>query len=328
MVESTDSAPVPLRTAGSDPPRWPALVRRYRVDLVLLLVAVVWGGSYLSAKVLTEQASVSAVLSLRFLVAALALLIVWLVRRERLPSRRALGVGLLLGATQASILWLETQGVAITSATNAGLIISLTIILTPILESVAARRWLPRPFFVAAVVAVVGVALLVSGNGFAEPNLGDLLILAAALVRALHVTMMGRLTLGRSDSTITLTLLQAIVGAVVFTAFDVPGLVAAVTSFTLAAWIGVLYLGLACSVFAFLAQMWAIRRTSAARASLLMGTEPVWAVVVGVSLGSETLGLLGALGAALIIAGTFWGQRIEAAHRSRGPRAASVSGPL
>jgi drug/metabolite transporter (DMT)-like permease len=69
-------------------------------------------------------------------------------------------------------------------------------------------------------------------------------------------------------------------------------------------------------VFAFLAQMWAIRRTSAARASLLMGTEPIWAVLVGVSLGSETLGLIGAAGAILIVAGTFWGQRIEAGHRT------------
>ncbi|TFD48309.1 DMT family transporter [Cryobacterium frigoriphilum] len=295
----------------------PPVLGRYRVDLVLLLVAVVWGGSYLSAKVLTDQASVTAVLALRFLVAALALVIVWMVRRERMPSRRALGVGVLLGVTQSSILWLETQGVAFTSATNAGLIISLTIILTPVLESVAARRWLPRPFFVAAVLAVVGVALLVSGNGFQAPNVGDVLILAAALVRALHVTMMGHLTRGRPDSTITLTLPQAFVGAVVFTAFDLPGLVAAVTTFDLAAWLGVLYLGLACSVFAFLAQMWAIRRTSAARASLLMGTEPIWAVLVGVSLGSETLGVLGAVGAALIIVGTFWGQRIEATHRLR-----------
>jgi drug/metabolite transporter (DMT)-like permease len=77
----------------------------------------------------------------------------------------------------------------------------------------------------------------------------------------------------------------------------------------------VLYLGLASGVFAFLAQLWAIRRTSAARASLLMGTEPIWAVLVGVSLGNETLGLFGAIGAALIVAGTFWGQRIEATHR-------------
>ncbi|WP_197059426.1 DMT family transporter [Cryobacterium sp. MLB-32] len=156
------------------------LLGRYRVDAVLLLVAIVWGGSYLSAKVLTEQASVGAVLALRFLVAAAALYVVWLVRRERRPTRGELAVGVLLGGTQSAILWLETLGVAFTSATNAGLIISLTIILTPILESVARRRWLPRPFFIAAVLAVVGVALLVSGNGFHAPNVGDLLILAAA----------------------------------------------------------------------------------------------------------------------------------------------------
>jgi drug/metabolite transporter (DMT)-like permease len=300
---------------------------RYRVDAVLLLVAIVWGGSYLGAKVLTEQASVSAVLALRFLVAALAMLVVWLVRRDGWPSRGEWRVGVLLGCTQATILWLETLGVAITSATNAGLIISLTIIFTPILESVATRRWLPRPFFVAAVVAVVGVALLVSGNGFALPNPGDLLILAAALVRALHVTLVGRLTRDRGSalgasrrhSTITLTLIQLLVGSVIFCAADAPGLLLAIESFGPLEWLGVLYLGLACSVFAFLAQMWAIRHTSAARASLLMGTEPVWAVLTGITLGGEALGLLGALGAVLIVAATYWGQRVEAAHRGSVP---------
>ncbi|TFC95666.1 EamA family transporter [Cryobacterium sinapicolor] len=294
---------------------------RYRIDAVLLLVALVWGGSYLAAKILTEQASVGAVLSLRFLVAALALLLIWALSRPRRPTRTELAVGGLLGLTQAAILWLETAGVAVTSATNAGLIISLTIILTPILESVAARNWLPRSFFVAAVLAVVGVALLVSGNGFRTPNPGDLLMLAAALVRALHVTMVGRLTradsAGRRPGTLTITLVQAAVGALVFTAADAPGTLQAIGAFGPAAWLGVLYLGLACSVFAFLAQTWAIRHTSAARASLLMGTEPVWAVLVGVSLGSERLGLVAVLGAGLIIAGTSWGQRVEQGHRLR-----------
>ena len=122
---------------------------RYRIDAVLLLVALVWGGSYLAAKVLTEQTSVGVVLALRFLVAALALLLIWALSRPRRPSRAELAVGVLLGLSQATILWLETAGVAVTSATNAGLIISLTIILTPILESVAARNWLPRSFFIA-----------------------------------------------------------------------------------------------------------------------------------------------------------------------------------
>ncbi|WP_441790403.1 DMT family transporter [Leifsonia sp. YAF41] len=287
-----------------------------RIDLVLILVAVVWGGSYLAAKELTEQASVMVVLGLRFAVAFVALLAVWLVMRGALPTRREWAVGGILGLTQASILLLETAGVSVTSATNAGLIISLTIIFTPILESVVARNWLPRPFFIAAVIAVVGVALLVSGNGFQTPNIGDLLVLAAAGVRAFHVTMLGRLTRSHSFSVITITLVQMLVGTTIFVALDVPGFVRAAIDFGVAEWLGVLYLGLACSVFAFLAQLWAVQRTSAARASLLMGTEPIWAVLVGVSLGAETLGLIGLVGAALIIGGTFWGQRIESGHRA------------
>ncbi|MEO6309729.1 MAG: EamA family transporter [Leifsonia sp.] len=302
-----------------------SLVTGRRIDLVLLAVAAVWGGSYLAAKDLTAQASVMVVLGLRFTVAFAALFLVWLVLRGSMPTRREWVVGSVLGLTQASILLLETAGVAVTSATNAGLIISVTIIFTPILESIASRDWLPRPFFIAAVIAIVGVALLVSGNGFQMPNAGDLLVLAAAGVRAFHVTMLGRLTHSHRFSVLSLTLVQMLVGTIIFVAADAQGVVRAVLTFGGVEWLGVLYLGLACSVFAFLAQLWAVQRTSAARASLLMGTEPIFAVLVGVTVGAETLGLGGLLGAALIIAGTFWGQRIEARHRAapHGPLVAS-----
>lgn len=78
---------------------------------------------------------------------------------------------------------------------------------------------------------------------------------------------------------------------------------------------GVLYLALGCSVFAFLVQLWAIRRTSPARASLLLGTEPVWAVLIGISLGGEHLTALAGFGIALVLAGTYWSQRAEREHR-------------
>jgi drug/metabolite transporter (DMT)-like permease len=48
---------------------------------------------------------------------------------------------------------------------------------------------------------------------------------------------------------------------------------------------------------------------------LLLGTEPVWAVVVGVSIGGESLALLGVFGAALIIGSSYFGQKIESEHR-------------
>ncbi|MBP3036588.1 DMT family transporter [Arthrobacter sp. zg-ZUI100] len=308
-------SPTPqIRTQRRNP--FTSLLAARRVDILLLMVAVVWGSSYLAAKTLTETVGVTVLLSLRFLITTLALALMWLVWTRRRAGRRETIVGVILGFTQAAVLILETQGIAGTSATNAGLIISLVIVFTPFTESVAFHVPLPRMVFIAGVVAVVGVCLLVSGDGLTTPTLGDLLVLAAAAVRSIHVTAVSALTRGRGYSALTLTLTQSAVCAVAYTFADYQGVLQAVRSFDTGEWMGVLYLGLACSVFAFLVQTWAIQQTSASRASLLMGTEPIWAVLIGISIGRETLMPLGIVGAALIITGTYLGLRSETRHRA------------
>lgn len=289
-------------------------VRAREVDLALLLVAALWGASYLSAKSLTQHAPVLTVLSLRFIITSLAIAFIWSLKRERF-TRPELALGIGLGTSQGLILFCETSGVSKTSATNAGLIISLAIIFTPIFESIASKNWLPRPFFVATVVAVVGVALLVSDKGFAAPGLGDWLMLAAALFRALHVTAMGHLTADKKYSSVNLTLLQSLTCALMYSVFSLDGIKGALREFDRGIWLNLLFLSLLCGAFAFLVTLWAIRRTSSSRASLLLGTEPVWAVVVGVSIGGESLALLGVFGAALIIGSSYFGQKIESEHR-------------
>jgi drug/metabolite transporter (DMT)-like permease len=288
--------------------------RNREVDVVLLVVAAAWGGSYLVAKDLTEHASVTAVLALRFIVAAAALVGIWLVTRPRIDAR-TLAVGTAFGASLALILFLETAGVARTSATNAGLIISLAVIFTPLMDGIAARQHLPRPFFVATTGAIVGVALLVGGNGFDMPTVGDALVLVAAVVRAFQATALGHSRRARTVDTLSLTLVQNAFCAVVFVLLSRGELVSAARTFETPEWMGVLFLGLACGAFAFLAQLWAIRRTSPSRASLLLGTEPVWAVAVGVTVGGEHLTLLGMVGAVVIIVSTYAGQLIEVRHR-------------
>lgn len=284
------------------------------VDLALLLVAALWGASYLSAKTLTEHAPVLTVLSLRFIITSLAMALIWAFKRQKI-SRAELTLGIGLGVSQGLILFCETSGVSKTSATNAGLIISLAIIFTPIFESIASKNWLPRPFFVATVLAVVGVALLVSDKGFATPGVGDWLMLAAALFRALHVTAMGHLTADKKHSSVTITLLQSLTCAVMYSVFSFDGIAIAVREFEAGTWLNLAFLSLLCGAFAFLVTLWAIRRTSSSRASLLLGTEPVWAVVVGVSIGGETLAALGFVGAILIIGSSYFGQKIETRHR-------------
>ncbi|MEV7500599.1 DMT family transporter [Streptomyces sp. NPDC093018] len=288
-----------------------------RTDAVLLLVALVWGSSYLAAKTATAALPVLAVLFARYAISASACGALVAFRSRRSWTRAEVRVGSLLGVTQAAVLVLETYGVAHTSAANAGLIISLTIVLTPLLDRVGGRR-LPRTFFLAAGLCVLAVGLLTAGNGLHAPRLGDMLILAAAVVRAAHVTLVGRLTTGRRIDPLHLTTVQTVVGCALFLPAAAHSLPALAHSGA-ATWAQLGYLALFCSVFAFLAQTWAVQGTSATRASLLLGTEPIWAVAIGLTLGGERFTLWAALGAGLMVAGTYWGQSIERRHRTAVP---------
>lgn len=293
----------------------PRIRAEFFVDALLVGVAMVWGASFLVAKDLTSAVGVSAALALRFVVAAVALGLVVLLGRERLPRGRTLMIAIALGMSQALVIGLETEGVHRTSATNAGILISLSLILTPLLEGLASRDWLPAPYFVAAVVAFVGVALLVSNGELRAPSGGDLLVIAAAGVRAVHVTASARMLRSDTSGSVGIVLVQMLVCATVFglgAGSDLPSIVVELSP---RAWIDVLFLGLLCSVFAFVVQLWAVRRTSASRASILMGTEPVWAMIVGITLAGESTGPAGMVGAALIVAASYAGQGIERRHR-------------
>ncbi|MEV0178636.1 DMT family transporter [Streptomyces sp. NPDC050625] len=286
-----------------------------RTDAVLLLVALVWGSSYLSAQTAVAALPVLLVLFARYALAAFPCLGLVAARGGLRWTRDEVRAGVPLGLTQAAVLVVETYGVAHTTAANAGLIISLTIVLTPLLDRTGRRGGPPPAFFAAAGVCVLAVGLLMSGNGFQAPRLGDLLMLAAAGVRAVHVALVGRLTADRTIRPLHLTAIQTLVGAGLFlapAARDLPLLARA----DAATWAQLGYLALFCSVFAFLVQTWAVQRTSASRASLLLGTEPVWAVALGIALGGEHLTPLTALGATLMVTGTYWGQSVERAHRT------------
>jgi drug/metabolite transporter (DMT)-like permease len=287
-----------------------------RIDVVLLVVAAVWGSSYLAAKVATSAAPVLVVLFLRYgLSAAMCIALVVARPSTRGGTRAEWGVGAVLGLTQAGVLMLETYGVAHTSAANAGLIISLTIVLTPVLDVSSRTHRLPAAFFTAGAVCLLGVGLLVSAGGLRAPSPGDSLMLGAALVRAAHVALVGRLTTGRAVRPLPVTMVQTVVGTVLF-GVAAAGQLPAIAHLDARDWAVLGYLALGCSVFAFLAQTWAVQRTSASRASLLLGTEPVWAVAAGVILGAERLSAWASIGAALVVGGAYWGQSIESRHRA------------
>ncbi len=279
-------------------------------DAVLLAVAVVWGGSYLAAKDLAEATSATAVMCLRFLPAALVLLAI-AAGRGRLRALRAVtGPGLLLGTLRAATIALETVGVTLTSATNAGLIIGLSVLITPILESAATRRRLSGQLTAAVLLGITGVVLLVGGVGLSAPNAGDLLVLAAALTRALLGVAGARLT-ARGADVLPLTTIELTFGAIVFTLWGGGPALGSLPHLTGHDWAVLVYLSIGCTLLAFLGQLWASKHTSASRAGILLGTEPAWALAIGVLLAGDTIGSTGLAGGLVLLVAVTWGGRVE-----------------
>ncbi|MEU8887754.1 DMT family transporter [Streptomyces sp. NPDC048442] len=302
-MAATSSAvhtPAPARGAGF-------------ADLPVLGVAVVWGASYLAAKGITTAQTVVAVLVLRFAIVLPVLVVAGWPKLWALSAAQWRGAGL-LGLVLSGIFLLETYGVVHTSATNAGLIISLTMIFTPLAEAAVTRTAPPRAFLAAAGLSVLGVLLLTQGGGFTDPSAGDLLMLLAALARTAHVLFMARLKAVQDADALSLTTVQLGAAVGVFAVLAAapgagPSPWSVAAGFGAGEWAGLLFLSVCCTLFAFAVQMWAVRRTSPSRVSLLLGTEPLWAAAVGIAIGGERLGALGLLGGLLVLAGTAWGRR-------------------
>lgn len=285
------------------------------VDIAILGAAMVWGGSYLASRELTHFASLWGMMALRFSIAGVILLGIRAfkpVKFSKIEIFSALGIAV----TLATVMTVETAGIYLTSATNAGLIISLSILFTPLIEGLVSKFWMPRMFYVSAIGAIIGVAILISGNGFTQPNLGDLLMIVAAVLRAVHTVSQayfthGKFTKGKAVDTTNITILTLLITSLFFFAVDPAGTVTAAQTYGVREWILMGTLVLFSTVYGFMVMLWAIRKTSASRVALLQGTEPVWAVIIAVAIGGELMSGVGWLGAAVIIAACYWGLGIE-----------------
>ncbi|HEU0200689.1 MAG TPA: DMT family transporter, partial [Burkholderiaceae bacterium] len=280
-------------------------------DIMLLAVAVLWGTSYGVAKQTLAYYPVLGFLVVRFGITFLILLPAFFSAGPT-EGRNALRAGLPLGGILLAIFLCETFGVALTRASNAAFLISLCVVFTPFVEWLVLRARPDATAFVMVGVSLTGALLLTQGGSHGgvnlDYNLGDALILLAAVLRAFMVVMTKRLTLRRPAAALPLTTVQS--GVVCF------GSLAAIALFhpdslpalpnAPAFWLGTLYLVLFCTVFAFFAQNYAVPRCTPTRVALLMGSEPAFGALFAVFWLHETLSAQGWFGGMLIVGVALW----------------------
>lgn len=269
-------------------------------DAMLLLVAVIWGSSYTVAKQALWFYPVLGFLAIRF-----GLTFFLLLPQLRGGGRRAIRPGLPLGLVMLGIFLCETWGVMLTSASNAAFLISLCVVFTPFVEWAMLHQRPSNLLFVACALSLTGVWLLTGGMAISL-NLGDGLMLAAAVLRAVLVCLTRRLTAGLEVPPLALTAVQSgvVASGCLVLGFSLPDGLPALPQ-SPAFWAAALYLVGFATLFALYVQNLALGRTSATRVSLLMGSEPLFgAIIAGIWLG-ERLGVQGWIGGLLIIAATF-----------------------
>ncbi|CAE6861558.1 EamA family transporter [Paraburkholderia aspalathi] len=273
-------------------------------DLMLLAVAVVWGTSYGVVKSALVFYPVLGLLAIRFGITFLILSPA--LRHLRAADARTLRGVLIAGALLLGIFLSETFGILLTRAANAAFLISLCVVLTPLVEWWLLKRRPTRIEWAAVALSLFG-AWLLAGDGALSFNPGDALILLAALLRALNVCVTKRVMRDSALPPLSVTAVQSGVvafGSAAVAVLFVPQQWQPLPSLAGHAvfWGYIGYLVIACTLFAFFAQNFAIKRSSPTRVSLLMGSEPAFGALFACIWLGERISTEAWIGGALIVA--------------------------
>ena len=308
-------------------------VGAYRWELAMVAVTAVWGSTFVLVRDAVAQIPPFTFIAYRFQAAALLLTAI----RPRLAlgwsgadSRPGgdggpgtagggrlgpLAAGAVIGAVLVAGYGFQTVGLQYTTASNAGFITGLSVVLTPLLGALLLRQAPGRWPVTGACVAAVGLALLSLQR--LEVRQGDALVFACAVAFATHILLLGRYA--PRLSTYRLAVVQlATAGLLALIWAALAGDLAVPASAEV--WVALAITSVAASAGAFLIQTRAQREVSPTRTAVIFAMEPVFAGLFGFLLAGERLSGRGWLGAGLILAGMLTaelGGRADGAGRGR-----------
>lgn len=280
----------------------------------LLCMAVIWGVNFAVIKAVLFEVHPFVFNSLRFPLAAAALLV--LLRSSqgrgaiRLPERgdrlRIVGLGL-LGNVAYQFLFI--LGIDRTTAGNASLLLATTPVWT-LLLSVAARHEAPEPrVWLGVAGTFIGMALVVAGGrsaltapGAGPAVEGDLLMVGAAFTWAVY-TVGGR-DLVRKYGALSTTSWTLWVGTPVLVLLGVPWIEPErIARLSPTAWAGVAYAGIFALALAYLFWYRGVRKIGSSRTAVYSNVVPVVALGVAWIWLGEVPGPLQWVGAVAVVAG-------------------------
>ncbi|WP_312027551.1 MULTISPECIES: DMT family transporter [Brevibacillus] len=258
----------------------------WMADITLLLVAFIWGTTFLIVQQAIASLPPNTFNAVRFTIAALFLLIIYFIRNRhrgqtsewRGPLLRA---GVILGFWLCLGYAFQTVGLLYTSPSKAGFITGLSVVLVPLFSFLLLRERV-KPFAIVGVIlAAFGLYLLTQNQSFSF-NLGDALIFFGAICFAMQIVSTGKYAPRFAALPLAITQLGT-VGVMSWLysfffedwsrAFDPAILFIPEVAF------GLIVTSIFATALAFLAQTALQKQTSSTRVALIFALEPVFAAL-------------------------------------------------
>ncbi|MFI3238491.1 MAG: DMT family transporter [Lachnospiraceae bacterium] len=276
-----------------------------RSALILLLTATIWGVAFVAQSVGMDYIEPFTFNGVRSLIGALTLVpCIYFMKgntkklsaQDKVVSRKMLiQGGVVCGILLCIASSLQQIGLMYTTAGKAGFLTTFYIIIVPLFGLIIGKKCTTYTY-IGVVLALVGLYLLSIKDGF-RMEVGDLYILACAVVFALHILAIDYYA-PRTDS-VKMSCIQFLVSGVICMVvaflFETPEL-----EYILMAKVPVLYAGVMSCGVAYTLQIIGQKGMNPTVASLILSLESVIAVIAGFFLLQQALTIRELIGCAVV----------------------------
>ncbi len=271
--------------------------QRSQAELAILLVAIIWGITFVVVKEALSDIGPFLFLAIRFIIAffVLALLSFHNIRQIRKTTVLA---GCLLGFFLFIGYIFQTVGLKYTTSSHAGFITGVSVVLVPIIYAIINRTWPTLKTAFTVMLAITGLFFMsVPDNSFTLAY-GDFLVLICAFGFALHIVFVDRYS--HKHNPVAITGVQILfVGLVCL----VMGLFIEPIPRSLSAntIVAIFITAVFATALAFLIQNALQKYSTPSRFAIVLTTEPVFAALAGYLWANEVFSIRTLIGAGLIL---------------------------
>lgn len=267
-----------------------------KFNFLLFLTAIFWGASYVLTKICLNYTTTYQLIFYRFFISFICTLIFF--RKKIFPiKKQEVLCSSLLSIILLFVFITMTLGLKYTSASNAGFIISLSVVFIPIFSYFISKEKISYKNFLFILFSTLGI-YLISIQESLTIQYGDFLCLICAILFALHVSLTG--SFSKKYNPITLGVLQFGFTSI-YSLFLLNITPYQPINFNIKFIYSLILLSIFSTTLGYIFQLIAQRHVNATTTAVILSLEPVFSVIFAYFILFETMNLNQIIGAFILL---------------------------